>query len=97
MDQAPQQQEPETVKQIPQKIPTGQLDFAFLQSKLARKRGYLFRESLTPLEQHRSMELIKFNKVEVPAVAKHGVLGRDVSEPHATELVAECLAGLVPE
>ena len=32
-----------------------------------------------------------------PAVAKHGVLGRDVSEPHARELVAECLAGLVQE
>ena len=43
------------------------------------------------------MELSKSNKVEVPAVAKRGVLGRDVSEPHATELVAECLAGLVPE
>ena len=93
MDQAPQQQEPETVKQVPQKIPTGQLDFAFLQSKLARKRGYLFRESLTPLEQHRSMELSKFNKVEVLAAAKHGVLDRDVSEPHATELAAECLSG----
>ena len=88
---------PETVKQKPENISTGQLDFAFLQSKLARSRGYLFRESLSPLEQHRNIVLSKSNKVEVPAVAKHGVLGRDVSEPHATELVAECLAGLTPE
>ena len=61
----------------PIKFPRGRLHFKYLQSKQARKGSGLNRESLSPLEQHRNMHLNKFKKVEVPAVAQHGVLGRD--------------------
>ena len=53
-----------------------------LSGKQAGKEGGLNRESLSPLEHHRNMEPDQFKKVEVLAVAQHGVLGMDGLRDH---------------